>query len=113
MHACLGAMMALHQVHLTGKGQVIDASIYESVLNMMENIVTEYDVGDYIRERTGIVLPKLRPRISIPPKWYLAGDRSQSGSVWTRMADAMERPSSPLIVLYHAWRARHQPDRAG
>ena len=27
-HACLGAMMALHQVHLTGRGQVIDASIF-------------------------------------------------------------------------------------
>ena len=60
-------MMALHQVHLTGKGRVIDASIYESVLNMMENIVTEYDVGDYIRERTGSFLPKIAPRIS-PPK---------------------------------------------
>ena len=47
-HACLGAMMALHQVHLTGKGQVVDASIFESVLNMMENVVTDYDAGGYI-----------------------------------------------------------------
>ena len=62
-------MMALHQVHLTGRGQVIDASIYESVLNMMENVVTEYDAGGYIRERTGSYLPKIAPStLRTPPR---------------------------------------------
>ena len=98
MHACLGAMMALHQVHLTGKGQVIDASIYESVLNMMENIDREYDVGDYIRERTGSFLSKIAPSNIYPTKdgiWLVIG--ANQDSVWTRMADAMERPEPPLM----------------
>jgi len=30
-YACLGAMMALHHRHVTGKGQVVDSAIYESV----------------------------------------------------------------------------------
>lgn len=92
-HACLGGMMALHQVRLTGRGQVVDASIYESVLNMMENTVTEYDVGDYIRERTGSFLPKIAPSNVYPTKedvWLVIG--ANQDSVWARMAEAMGRP---------------------
>ncbi len=92
-HACLGGMMALHQVRLTGRGQVVDASIYESVLNMMENTVTEYDVGDYIRERTGSFLPKIAPSNVYPTKedvWLVIG--ANQDSVWARMAEAMGHP---------------------
>ena len=92
-HACLGGMMALHQVRLTGRGQVVDASIYESVLAMMENTVTEYDVGDYIRERTGSFLPKIAPSNVYPTKedvWLVIG--ANQDSVWARMAEAMGRP---------------------
>ena len=92
-HACLGGMMALHQVRLTGRGQVVDASIYESVLAMMENTVTEYDVGDYIRERTGSFLPKIAPSNVYPTKedvWLVIG--ANQDSVWARMAEAMGHP---------------------
>ena len=92
-HACLGGMMALHQARLTGRGQVVDASIYESVLNMMENTVTEYDVGDYIRERTGSFLPKIAPSNVYPTKedvWLVIG--ANQDSVWARMAEAMGHP---------------------
>ena len=106
-HACLGAMMALHQVHLTGKGQVIDASIYESVLNIMENIVTEYDVGNYIRERTGSFLPKIAPSNIYPTKdgvWLVIG--ANQDSVWARMAEAMEKPHLAEDVRYATHKAR-------
>ena len=92
-HACLGGMMALHQARLTGRGQMVDASIYESVLNMMENTVTEYDVGDYIRERTGSFLPKIAPSNVYPTKedvWLVIG--ANQDSVWARMAEAMGHP---------------------
>ena len=42
LHAALGVMMALQSRHMTGKGQVVDASIYESVLSVMENLITEF-----------------------------------------------------------------------
>ena len=51
MHACMGALMAIHARERTGKGQVVDSAIYESVLNMMESLVTEYNVAGYTRER--------------------------------------------------------------
>ena len=42
LNAALGVMMALHARQRTGRGQVVDAAIYESVLTVMENLITEY-----------------------------------------------------------------------
>ncbi len=60
-YACMGALSALHHRDKTGEGQVIDASIYESVLSVMEATVPEYTVSNYIRERTGATLPNVAP----------------------------------------------------
>ena len=46
---------------LTEEGQVIDASIYESVLSVMEATIPEYVVSNYIRERSGATLPNVAP----------------------------------------------------
>lgn len=59
--ACNGALAALHHREKTGEGQVIDASIYESVLSVMEATIPEYVVSDYIRERSGSTLPNIAP----------------------------------------------------
>ncbi len=59
--ACNGALAALHHRDLTGEGQVIDASIYEAVLSVMEATIPEYVVSDYIRERSGSTLPNVAP----------------------------------------------------
>ena len=107
MHACLGAVMALHQARLTGRGQVIDASIYESVLNMMESLVIDYDVGGYIRERTGSFLPKIAPSNVYPTRdgvWLVIG--ANQDSVWARMAEAMDRPELATDERYATHQAR-------
>ena len=49
LHGALGVMMALHARQKTGRGQAIDVSIYESVLTVMENAITEYDLTGYVR----------------------------------------------------------------
>lgn len=59
--ACNGALAALHHREKTGEGQVIDASIFESVLNVMEATIPEYTVSGYIRERSGSTLPNVAP----------------------------------------------------
>ncbi len=68
MHATVGALSALQHRHLTGEGQVVDASIYESVLAMMESLVTEWDQAGYQRERTGAILPNVAPSNVYPTK---------------------------------------------
>ena len=60
-YACMGALAALHHRDKTGEGQVIDASIFESVLTVMEATIPEYTVGSYIRERSGATLPNVAP----------------------------------------------------
>lgn len=61
MSAALGALAALHHRDRTGEGQVIDASIYESVFSVMEGLVPEYDTEGYQRERSGSFLPAIAP----------------------------------------------------
>ena len=60
-YACMGALAALHHREETGEGQVIDASIYESVLSIMEATIPEYTINNYIRERSGPTLPNVAP----------------------------------------------------
>jgi formyl-CoA transferase len=60
-YACMGALAALHHREETGEGQVIDASIYESVLSIMEATIPEYTINSYIRERSGPTLPNVAP----------------------------------------------------
>src|SRR5206468_5553885 len=66
MHATMGVLMALHARERTGQGQVIDAALFESVLAVMENLVTEYDLTGYVRERSGSVLPGIAPSNAYP-----------------------------------------------
>ena len=107
IHACLGATMALHQARATGRGQVVDASIYESVLNVMESLVIDYDVGGYVRERTGSFLPRIAPSNVYPTKdgiWIVVG--ANQDSVWARMAAAMDRPELASDERYATHGAR-------
>jgi len=60
-YACMGALAALHHRDKTGEGQVIDASIFESVLSVMEATIPEYTVSNYVRERSGATLPNVAP----------------------------------------------------
>ena len=59
--ACNGALAALHHREKTGEGQVVDVSIFESVLNVMEATIPEYTVSNYTRERSGSTLPNVAP----------------------------------------------------
>lgn len=66
LHAALGTMMALHQRSRTGRGQVVDSSIFESVLAMMENLIPEYARAGRVRERSGSFLTGIAPPTPIP-----------------------------------------------
>ncbi|GAB5480347.1 MAG: CaiB/BaiF CoA-transferase family protein [Parasphingorhabdus sp.] len=91
-YACLGAMMALHHRHVTGKGQVVDSAIYEAVLANMESTVAEYTVAGHIRERTGSILPKIAPSNVYETKDGSVLIGGNQDSVWKRMSAMMEQP---------------------
>jgi len=64
--AALGTMMALFHREKSGRGQVVDAAIYESVMAFMESLIPEYDLGGHTRERSGAVLPRIAPSSAYP-----------------------------------------------
>ncbi|WP_219118319.1 CaiB/BaiF CoA-transferase family protein [Janthinobacterium sp. UMAB-56] len=74
LHGVIGAMMALRHRDVTGgaasgEGQMVDVALYESVFNLMESLVPEYDQAGVVRERTGGSLPGI-----VPSNTYTTGD---------------------------------------
>lgn len=62
LHAVIGALMSLLRVKTgQGGGQVVDVSLVESVFNLMESLVPEYDLQGHVRERSGGSLPGIAP----------------------------------------------------
>jgi crotonobetainyl-CoA:carnitine CoA-transferase CaiB-like acyl-CoA transferase len=62
MHAVMGALMSLLRVKTgQGDGQIVDVSLVESVFNLMESLVPEYDMLGHVRERSGGALPGIAP----------------------------------------------------
>ncbi|WP_300378198.1 CoA transferase [Henriciella sp.] len=59
--AALGTMMALFAREKSGRGQVVDAAIYETVMAFMESLIPEYALAGHTRERTGPILPRVAP----------------------------------------------------
>jgi formyl-CoA transferase len=111
VHAVMGVLMALHARRASGRGQVVDAAIYESVLAMMENMITEYDITGYVRERSGSILPGIAPSNVYPTaggEMILIGGNGDN--VFRRLAKIMGNPEladDPRFVS-HAARGAHQ-----
>ncbi|MEP1942388.1 MAG: CoA transferase, partial [Sulfitobacter sp.] len=111
VHACMGAMFAIHARERTGKGQVVDSAIYEAVLNMMESLVTEYDVAGYVRERTGAILPNVSPsNVFDTADEKLLLIAANQDTVFKRLADAMGQPELAEDERYatHSARGKYQ-----
>ena len=67
LHGVIGALMSLLRVKTgRGDGQVIDVSLVESVFNVMESLVPEYDLHGHVRERSGGSLPGIAPSNTYP-----------------------------------------------
>ena len=114
MHATIGALAALRHRDVTGEGQVVDSAIYESVLAMMESMVTEWDVQGYQRERTGAVLPNVAPSNVYPTSdgqsILIAANQD---SVFGRLAALMDEPELAAAgsrYADHSGRGQHQEE---
>lgn len=108
----LGGLIALHASNITGKGQVVDSAIYEAVLGMMESLIPEYQIGGYIRERTGSILPNIAPSNIYPTsdgEYLIAANQD---TVFKRLAQAMGRPELAEDERYakHGARGKHQQE---
>jgi formyl-CoA transferase len=67
LHAALGIVMSLyHRDVQGGTGQLIDVALYESVLNLMEGTIPEFDLAGVKREREGMRLTGIVPSGTYP-----------------------------------------------
>lgn len=112
LFGALGGLIALHASNITGKGQVVDSAIYEAVLGMMESLIPEYQIGGFIRERTGAILPKIAPSNIYPTsdgEYLIAANQD---TVFKRLAQAMGRPELAEDERYstHSARGQHQQE---
>jgi len=61
IHAALGICIALLEQKKSGSGQVVDVALYESMFNLMEAVIPEYDGAGVIREPSGSTVTGIVP----------------------------------------------------
>lgn len=125
MHAALGVLLSLLARNKLGQqrqktGQVVDVAIYESVLNMMESIIPEYDRAgqvrmeekhftadsnihiDQIRQPSGSTLTGVVPTNTYPCKdgsYIIIGGNGDS--IYKRLMTAIGREDLVRLMHYH------------
>lgn len=105
-YGCLGALAALHRRHQTGRGQIVDTALYESVLQVMEGMIPEFQVSGWKRKRSGSTIPGVAPSNVYPCKdgEYLIG--ANQDAVFVRLCAAMGQPELARDPRYATHPAR-------
>ena len=91
MHTTVGILSALHHRGQTGKGQVVDASLYESAVSMLVAMIPIYDQTRTIPKRVGNGDRYAAPADAFKTKngWvYLLASNQ---SLWERLCKLMDR----------------------
>lgn len=113
LFATIGGLSAHIEATSSGRGQVVDTSIYESVLGVMESIVPEWAITGYQRERTGAVLPNVAPSNVYPTRDdQLILIAANMDTVFRRLCTAMGQPELADDPRYvdHAARGQRQEE---
>ncbi|NQY97092.1 MAG: CoA transferase [Henriciella sp.] len=87
--AALGTMMALYHREKSGRGQVVDAAIYESVMAFMESLIPEFELGGHTRERSGGILPRIAPSGAYPCSDGMVIIGANQDTLFARLAKMM------------------------
>ncbi len=93
IHAALGIALALLEKERSGEGQVVDVALLESMYNLMEAVVPEYDGAGVVREPSGSTVTGI-----VPTNTYRCGDGKyiviggNGDSIFRRLMAAAERP---------------------
>lgn len=92
-HTAFGILLAVIERQASGRGQVIDATITESVFNMMEAVVPEFDRCGIVREPSGSTITGI-----VPTNTYLCKDDKHviiggnGDSIFKRLMKTAGRP---------------------
>lgn len=101
------ASVALHEKRRSGRGQVIDLALYETLLTLLGPQVVNYDQLGIVQERAGSRLPFTAPRNiyrTRDGKFISVGGSAQS--IFERLCLALEVPGLPKDPRFADNRAR-------
>ena len=115
LHAVIGVLLSLHhrEQQGAGRGQVVDVAIYESVYNMLEAVVPEFDGAGIVREPSGSTLTGIVPTNTYPcadGRYVIIGGNGDS--IFRRLMTAAGRPemASDHRLANNAGRVAHQQE---
>ena len=94
MYGAIGVLMALRVAERTGKGQVIDVALYESIFRVLDEMAPLYARHGVVREREGVSTRNACPHGHFPcsdGNWVAIA--CTSDKMWERMArNVLARP---------------------
>ena len=113
LHAALGILLALFERQKSDKGQVVDVALYESVFNLLEGVIPEFDGAGVIREPAGSTVTGI-----VPTNTYRCADGKfvviggNGDSIFKRLMTTAGRPDmadNPAMAS-NAGRVEHEAE---
>lgn len=111
VYAAFGAMAAIRARSVTGRGQVVDAALYEAAFTQMEPVVPAHEKLGVVPMREGSNLPSMAPNSSYPTRdggWMLIAANSQP--TWRRLVGLMQQPELLTDPRFETIQARGKPE---
>ncbi|HEY6644045.1 CaiB/BaiF CoA-transferase family protein [Povalibacter sp.] len=113
LHAVIGILLALLAKRGSTQGQTVDVAIYESVFNLLEGVVPEYDGSGVVRGPSGSTLTGI-----VPSNTYLCADDkhvvigANGDSLFQRLMRTLGRPdlADDPRLANNAGRVSHQQE---
>jgi formyl-CoA transferase len=106
MFAATAILAALHARDVTGEGQLVDISLFDSHLALLTNVASNYLVGEKPPRRLGNAHPNLVPydAFSARDGWFVLGVANEKQ--WGQLCAVLERPDLKTDVRFAANRDR-------
>ena len=92
MFAATAILAALHAREVTGEGQLVDISLFDSHLALLTNVASNYLVGGKPPRRLGNAHPNLVPYDAFPARdgWFVLGIANEKQ--WGQLCKVLDRP---------------------
>ncbi len=93
LYGAFGVMLALRAREQTGKGQVVDMALYESIFRILDELAPAYDKFGFIRQRMGAATVNVVPHSHYPTadgRWVAIA--CTNDKIFARLATAMGCP---------------------
>jgi crotonobetainyl-CoA:carnitine CoA-transferase CaiB-like acyl-CoA transferase len=93
LHALVGILLAIQARQTSGRGQIVDASIFESVFNLLESVVPEFARAGEVRGPSGATVSGIVPSNAYPTadrEWVVVGANNSAN--FRRLMRTIGRP---------------------